>query len=172
MKSTTRRVELYVRSLASRTGEGPQERAIDCLRQFDTGGFVDSFTIRVWGNQIGLTSTAVETDRGADILDRIGAFREWASRNDVSLEAFFDSRETESHLTGESHTSLRLPVLVMAEYEGDDVAYVTPHERDDTVHTVDDRLDELGEQDIDTTERQYATPPNLSYPIYTDRRNC
>lgn len=143
MTRTTRRVELYVRSLSSRTGGGPQERAIDCLRQFDAEGLVDSYAVRVWGDEIGLTSSVVDTERGEDILDRIGALREWASHNDVTLDAFFETRETESHITGESYASIRLPVLVMVEYEGDEVGYVTPHKRDDTVYTVDDRLDRL-----------------------------
>lgn len=143
--TTGRRVELYVRSLASRTGEGPQERAIDRLRRFDAEGTVDSFGVRVWGDRVGLSTTAVDTPRGEDILGRIGTFRAWATRNGVSLDTLFEARETTSRITGEEYAILRLPVLLMAEYAGSDLDHVSPHERDGTVRTVDDRLDALGD---------------------------
>jgi len=151
----SRRVELFVRSLASRTGDGPQERAIERLRRLEEAGDVATFRVRVWGRQVGLSTTAVETDRGRDILGRVGAFRDWARRHDVSLAPFFDSNVTASTITGEEYATLRLPVVAMAEFDGDRLVYVTPHEADGTVHTVADRLEGLGRRrpDRESPER-------------------
>lgn len=136
------RIELNVRSLASRTDSGVQERAVGLLERLHTRGEV-RFSVRVWGERVGLSTTAVETTCGQDLLERVGAYRGWANRANVSLEPFFESRATTSRITGEEYTELRLPVLAMAEYEDDEVVYVTPHEDGGQVRSVADRLDRL-----------------------------
>lgn len=74
-----------------------------------------------------------------------------------SLDPFFDSRVTTSRVTGEEYTTLRLPMVVMAEYEDGDVVHVTPHETDGSVRTVEDRSDRLEESII-------AGPPERPRP--------
>ncbi len=143
MGTTDRRVELHVRSLASRTGDSVRERAIGLLGRLEAEGEIASFAVRVWGERVGLSTSAVGTDRGQEVLERIGAFRAWAGRNGASLDPFFRSGAADSRLTGEEYATLRLPVAVLAEYEGDSLVHVTPHERDEVVHTVDDRLDTI-----------------------------
>jgi len=138
-----RRIELYVRGLTSRPGRETRERAVTLLERLDAAGTIATFTVRVWGQEVGLSTTAAETERGRDILDRVGAVRRWANRNDVSVEPFFDGRAATSGITGEEYTTLRLPVAVLAEYADGDLAYVTPHEDCGTVRTVQDRLDHL-----------------------------
>jgi hypothetical protein len=69
-----------------------------------------------------------------------------------SLEPFFDARTTTSRITGGECTVLRLPMATMAEYEGGDLAYVTPHEDDGVVRTVGGRLDVLSEQGVEHTD--------------------
>jgi len=155
-RTADRRVELNVRSLASRTGDGVQERAVEALRRLEADGAVASFAVRVWGEQVGLSTTAVETERGQEVLERVGAFRAWANRNGVSLEPFFDARATTSRITGEEYTVLCLPVAAMAEYEGGDLAYVTPHEDDGVVRTVGGRLDVLSEQGVERADGPLA----------------
>ncbi len=145
-----RRVELCVRDLSSRTGHETRERAIGLLGSLDDAGVLDSFSVRVWGREVGLSTTAVETGRGEEVLERVGTFRRWATRTGVSLEPFFDARATTSRITGEEYTTLRLPVAALAEYENDDPVYVTPHEDHGTVRTVADRLDRF-EQGLDSS---------------------
>jgi hypothetical protein len=135
-----RRIELCVRSLASRTGKGIQEQAIDRLQRLETTGELDALSVRIWGEEVALSTTATETERGRAILQRVGAFREWAAHNDVSLAPFFEPREKTSRITGEEYATLRLPVLVMAEYVDGDIVHVAPHRRDSGVYTVEDRL--------------------------------
>jgi hypothetical protein len=139
--TATPRVELYVRSLASRTDR--QERVIEALRRLENTGDICSFQLTIWGEAVGLSTAAVETDRGREVLDTVAAFREWADREGVSLDCAFENRAVTSQLTGEEHATLRLPKMAMAEYEGDEVLSVTPHERDGAVRTVRDRLTTL-----------------------------
>lgn len=138
-----RQVELYVRGLTSRNGRETRERAVTLLERLDAAGIIATFSVCVWGQEVGLSTTAVETERGQEILDRVGAIRGWASRNDVSVEPLFEGRTTTSEITGEEYTRLRLPVAVLAEYEDDAIVSVTPHEDCGTVRTVEDRLDQL-----------------------------
>lgn len=144
--TTDRRIELYVRSLTSRTRDGVVERVVEGLRRRRSAGAIDSFTVRIWGERVGLSTTAVDTDRGQDVLERIATFRRWASRNRVSLAPFFESTQTTSRVTGEAYTTLRLPVIAMAEYRGTEVVLVSPHEGTDGVCTVEDHLDRLGDR--------------------------
>lgn len=131
-------VTLFVRSLASRTGR--QDQILDRLDHLETAGHIDSFDVHIWGEEISLSSSAVETARGKAVLERISEFRQWANRNEVSLDRFFENRERTSRLTGKEQTTLRLPGLAMAEYEGDELEAVTPHIREGSVRTVSDRL--------------------------------
>lgn len=149
VRTPGRDVELHVRSLSSRTGQELRERAIEVLDGLESAGAIDSFTVDVWGERVSLSTTAVETARGRQVLDRVGTFRAWANRNGVSLEPFFDAHATTSRITGEEYTTLCLPVATLAEYENDTLVYVTPHETDGSVHTVQDRLDILAERGVE-----------------------
>lgn len=152
------RVELNVRSLASRTETGVQERAVELLDRLEREGALASYTVRVWGERVGLSTTAVETNRGQELLERIGTYRGWANRNGVSLEPFFESSATTSRITGEEYTTLRLPVIAMAEYEDGEVVHVTPHENEGGVSTVDDRLDRFEASTLEGREREPLRP--------------
>ena len=134
-------VELYVRSLASRTGQ--QERIIERLHRLESAGVVESADVQVWGEAVELSTVAAETERGQELLETVSRFRDWAARNGASLDGPFLNRETESLLTGRSHTTLRLPAVAMAEYEGEEIRAVTPHRRDGTVRTVQERVETL-----------------------------
>lgn len=149
--TASRRIELYVRSLASRTGR--QERVIETLRRLEAAGDIDEFDVHIWGREVRLSTTAVDTACGQDVLDTVAEFREWASETGVSLDCAFENRSSASRITGEEYTSLRLPVAAMAEYEGKEIRSVTPHEHDGTVQTVENRLSEL-EGDIKQTNNR------------------
>lgn len=147
--TTAPEAELYVRSLASRTG--CQERVIKQLQSLADKGSLESVTVHVWGEEVGLSTTAVETASRRSILDTIGTFRSWADANDVSLVQFYEERTRVSGLTGEEFTTLRLPVLTLAEYQDGELVSVTPHERKSGVRTVEDRLEMLATTMADAT---------------------
>lgn len=139
--TTAPEAELYVRSLASRTG--CQERVIKQLQQLDTEGRLAGVDVHVWGTEVGLSTTAVETDSQQSILETVAQFRSWADSAGVSIEKFYEDHTRVSGLTGEEFATLRLPVLALAEYEDGELVSVTPHERDCGVRTVPDRLEML-----------------------------
>ena len=136
-------VELYVRSLAPR-GIHPRQRAvIDTLGHLSERGIVDDHLIHVCGDQVPASRAEAVTAFGQFLLDRIAVFREWADRNDWSLDPGFGRREVDSSLTGHHIDVLTVPVMALAEYEGDDLRFVAPVSCDDTTWTIQDRLDAL-----------------------------
>jgi hypothetical protein len=147
--TTAPTVTLCVRSLVSRTG--CQERVLKQLQRLSDAGTLESVSVRVWGTEVGFSTTAVETVEGESILDTVGEFRAWADHNGVSLEPFYEDRTRVSGLTGEERATLRLPVLALAEYDDGDLVSVTPHERECGVRTVEDRIAMLGQTTSDTT---------------------
>lgn len=136
-------VELYVRSLTPDDGRGPQSAVIDTLSRLEDEGRIDELTVSVWGRIVGLSTTARRTDEGQAILDTIAAFRAWARATGRSLNPAFTTRETTARITGESHASILLPTMVLAEYHDGELHHVTPHQQNGAVTTVADRVNTL-----------------------------
>jgi len=156
-----RRVELFVRSLSPKTGRSPATAQLDRLRRLADEDVVD-LSVTVWGREVGLSTTAARTDAGEFVLDRVANFREWADDHDVCVEAFFETREVESGLTGESYTALVLPVACLAEYRDGELVHVAPYTTDSAVHTVSDRVTTLEAPDDDSTpDERPADAPSL-----------
>jgi hypothetical protein len=149
-------VELYVRSLSSRTGR--TERVVDHLRQLDASGEVADLSVTVWGEAVDLGSMAAQTPRGQAILETVTAVRDWADERGASVEPFFHRRETHSTITDETHTTLQLPSLLLVERVGDELVRVTPHDDDGTVWTVTDRLEVLSTDMEETPESRPVRP--------------
>lgn len=149
-------VELYVRSLSSRTCR--TERIIEQLRQLEASGELADLSVTIWGDGIDLSSMAVETRRGQAILDAVEELRAWAEGQDRSVEPFFQHQETQSTITGKTHATLQLPSMMLAEYVGDQLIRVTPHEADGTVWTVSDRVETLATDIEETPESRTVKP--------------
>jgi hypothetical protein len=153
--------ELYVRSLAPRGAVSREDGVIDRLSALADEGVVDDYAVRVTGAEIPATPAATETAFGAYLLDRLAVFHEWADRNDVSL-SLATPRTVDSSITGVSRRTVRLPELMLAEYEGENLHFVTPcrHER---AWSVGERLDRLasGETEVavEPLPGAAATPP-------------
>ena len=76
-------------------------------------------------------------------LGRVAEFEQWAADEGVSLERFIQRDEVHSTIRDTTQTVIRLPAMMIAEYEDGELQHVTPHERDDGVVTVQDRLESL-----------------------------
>lgn len=146
-------IELFVRSLTPSGAAQRQEAVLDKLDRLDERGVIEDYTITVWGEQIDPNSLAAETDAGKRILDTVASFEEWADEHDVSVDRFFTEQSIGSAITGERYTAMSLPVIAMAEYVDDQLQTVTPYQGDDSIQTVADRLETLGEQTEHTDER-------------------
>lgn len=131
-------VELYVRSLSSYTGQ--TERIIERARRLAADGEVSDLAVTVWGDEVELSTTAVDTPPGKSILDTVSTVRAWADDNDVSVEPFFRHRETHSTVTGETYATLRLPSVMVVERVDGELVHVAPHESGGTTLNVPDRL--------------------------------
>ncbi len=148
-----RRLELYVRSLSGGNAAGGDHARR--VRELDRSGRVDAGTVVVWGDEVGLTTTAFRTRVGKCIVDRVAAFRAWAADRGGTMAPFFETRSVTGEITGESYTAVRLPVACLAEYEGDELVHVAPYRAGDADCTVGERLGYL--EDRTATRREVAT---------------
>ncbi|MFB6140886.1 MAG: HTH domain-containing protein [Halosimplex sp.] len=139
----TPRIELYVRSLLPDGAHGRQEAVIERLQKLETEGEIADFSVIVWGKQIARSSAGARTEEGEYILNRVAEFKQWALSNNVSLESFYQKHDVENELTDEPHSAIVLPVMGLAEYDGEELRHVAPCTDGDEVHTIMDRLDRL-----------------------------
>jgi hypothetical protein len=136
-------IELYVRSLLPDGAGKRQDAVIDQLDALEREGEIAGYDVIVWGKQIAPQSAAASTDEGRYILNRVAEFKQWALSNNVSLESFYERRTVESAAADSATDAIRLPVIGLAEYDGDELAHVAPCTKDGTVHTITDRLERL-----------------------------
>lgn len=151
-------IELFVRSLAPTATHSQVRSVFDRLDELDECDVIEDYTVTVWGEEVLAHESVAETEIGRHVLDSIADFERWAADNGATVGRFYDTRTVERGLTDEEYTVTSLPVMAMAEYDGEDLQCVTPHEVDGIVRSVEDRLDVLAERDIDRTEMQRATP--------------
>ncbi|PSQ19953.1 hypothetical protein BRD00_00525 [Halobacteriales archaeon QS_8_69_26] len=139
-----RRVELWVRSSSPVAAESACRESVERLDSLVRDGVLSDRSVRLWGKAVGTSTTAARTERAREVLDTVASFREWAARRDRELTPYFRTREATSAVTDESYTVQVLPVRALAEYRGDDLAFVAPSTHGDTTCSVRDRIDALG----------------------------
>jgi hypothetical protein len=143
--------ELYVRSLAPRGARDQQERVVAALdRLTDRETFAD-YTITVCGEYIPAGETETSPEFETQLRNRIADFETWATTNGWSLGPLFERKVVGSLVTDDTHEVLVVPLMVLAEYEGDRLRFVTPCETDERYWTVQDRLDALARSGPTTT---------------------
>ncbi len=144
-------IEVFVRSLAPRGAEQPQESVVRALERLTERGTVDDYTVTVCGKEVPVDREYAPTSICEHLLSCIDAFEAWAERNDRELTGVFDRKEVYSSITGDDHTCRIAPILAMAEYEGEDLRFVTPSTGRGGRVTVLDRVEEL-ERGVDRAE--------------------
>lgn len=146
--------ELWVRSLGRCETVRQQAELVDRLARLESAGVLAEVDVDVWGDRLVLSGTTARTAPGRRFISRYQRFRDWAARADATLEPFFETTETVSSFTGESHTVLVFPVHTLAEFDGDEVVHVAPSVVDGEIRTVADRLAALEDGEDDD-----AVPP-------------
>lgn len=136
-------VELFVRSLSPRDSRRRIESIVDRLDALVAEGAVDHYRVRPTGTELPATPADAITEYGTYLLGRVAAFQEWARATDRCVEALFERRTVSSQFTGDEHDALVLPTVVMAEYEGRNLRFVTPCVDDGENTTVRGRLEDL-----------------------------
>jgi len=156
MSQTEPYIELYVRSMLPDGAGSRQEAVIDTLDELERADEIAGYNVIVWGKQIAPESTAANTDEGRYILNRVAEFKQWALSNNVSLESFYQQTSVDSEVTDSAYEAMVLPVMGLAEYDGDELAHVAPCTKGETVHTITDRLETLEAGEPSALEQQTA----------------
>ena len=143
MTATTRSLELFVRSLAPEGTGDEQVAVVSQLDRLQESGQIEGYSVTVWGNAVTHDSPLAETEAGEELLERVAEFEQWAADETLSLDRFIQRDEVHSTIRETTRTVIRLPAMMIAEYEEAELQTVTPHEHDDGVVTVRDRLDSL-----------------------------
>lgn len=138
MSGETTSVHLFVRSLSPSGARDRPSTIVDRLEKLVDEGHVSEYHVSVWGNEVDLATSATVDGDSRAILEQVAAFRSWTDERRVTLEGF-QQREVTT-LTGETHSVLTLPVMVLAEYTNGELSQVAPYSDDDRIRTVDDRL--------------------------------
>lgn len=149
-------VNLYVRGLPPE-GLGTECAALlDRLDRLEEDGVVTEYTVHVWGKCL-VPSIAARTRAGATIREQLARFQAWAADHGVSLPNL-EVETVHSRFTDETYECIRLPAVVLAEFESGTLRFVTPCSEEGVVHSVTDRLDALGGDDTSPEEDAPATP--------------
>lgn len=143
MTATTRSLELFVRSLAPEGTGDEQVAVVTQLDRLQESGQIAEYSVTVWGNAVTHDSPLAQTEAGDRVLGRVAEFEQWAADEGLSLDQFIQRDEVHSTIRDTTQTVIRLPAMMIAEYENGKLQTVTPHEHDDGVVTVQDRLDSL-----------------------------
>ncbi|WP_324663896.1 HTH domain-containing protein [Haloarcula sediminis] len=158
MSQTAPYVELYVRSMLPDGAGSRQESVLDKLDELEREDEIAGYNVVVWGKQIAPESAAAGTEEGRYILNRVAEFKQWALSNNVSLESFYQRTDVDSEAADSPFEAMVLPVMGLAEYDGDELAHVAPCTDGETVHTIADRLERLEAGDPPALDQRAATP--------------
>jgi len=162
------RVVLYVRSLAPRESRRTVERVVGRLDELAADGAITGFRVVPTGAELPPTPADAVTEVGEYLLHRIAVFADWARTTDRSLDGLFDRRTVASGFTGETDDAIHMPTMVMAEYSGPALRFVSPCEADGERVSVDARLEALARPDgFDGTEHVSGAsrrPPGPTTP--------
>lgn len=133
------RAAVYLRSVAPGGVNDAQRRALRSLRSAEERGDLDDVVADAWGTALACAEIAPEETSVASLLRE---FDRWAAAHDRTLEPAFQRRVTES-MVGGDRESVKLPLVCVALYDGDELVSVVPHCDGDDVYTVQDCLDAL-----------------------------
>jgi len=158
MSQTEPYIELYVRSMLPDGAGSRQEHVIDTLDDLERREEIAGYNVVVWGKQIAPESAAANTEEGRYILNRVAEFKQWALSNNVSLESFYQRTAVDSEVTDAAYDAMVLPVMGLAEYDGNELAHVAPCTKGEAVHTITDRLERLEAGDPSALEQRTANP--------------
>ncbi|MFC7139029.1 HTH domain-containing protein [Halosimplex aquaticum] len=138
-RADTRRVTLFVRSMLPPLGaKGTQEALIRELNEHAAAGELDNVSVTVTGDRLCLCETCTGTDAGSSLLDRVRELDGWGREFDASVSRFFETRELDSSVAGETARALVPPRVAVALYCDGTLAGAFPCEMGDaTVATRD-----------------------------------
>lgn len=139
-------VELFVRTLGPRAHPG-LESVIDQLETLAHQDFIGGYSIHIWGKRILRSEQATRTTQGEHILERITQFEDWATRNGLSIDSFFEECVIRNQFTAAEYSTYLLPTLAAAEVSQETLIRMAPCKDDEEVYTVTEMLQQIGKAD-------------------------
>lgn len=113
----SRRVDVFVRSMMPPLGaKSRQERLIRRLDDLADAGDIDDVSVIVTGDRLCLCETCRGTDAEGALLERIRELGDWGDEHDASVEPFFETRDLDSSVAGETARALVPPRVAVALY--------------------------------------------------------
>lgn len=138
------RVELFVHGLVPAGAGSEQATLVERAQRLAAAGVVDELAVHD-------RERSVDQSDDAFLLDRLSAFEAWAGRHGMAVGSFFARGVVRSAVSGDRREAPIFPPIALAEWHGDELAFVAPCTDGGTVYTVPDRLDVLaGEADVPT----------------------
>lgn len=141
VSDTKTTLELYVGSLGDSPTFESQERIIDRLDSMVTAGTIDDYTVTAWGDRVTPRTNTAHTSVGNALIHKLLVFRQWCHRNDADVSGLYDVERTT--IAREPHTTFALAPLVVAEYEGARLRFVSPYVDDEQSVSVTTHLDAI-----------------------------
>jgi hypothetical protein len=141
--AASRTLELYVRSLSSSTTGIRLGSIVDRLEAFAAEGYIDDYTVIVWGERVSTDAAVAQTDVGMSIRRRIVEFRQWANENNTTLEGGFETRTVHSSITDETHEFITLPSVALASRRKGTLEWVVPSSDESGMTTAMDQLESI-----------------------------
>lgn len=143
--STSRRVELYVRSLAPCGTRNEQDAIIERLLDLERRDAVDDVDLTVWGSAVCLDAASAQLGAGQRVAERIQEFYCWCEDRRASLEPHFTWSDVESSIAGDSYRRVVPPQRCLAIYEDDALQDVYPSSVEGRPRSVEEGLRVLEE---------------------------
>jgi hypothetical protein len=139
-------VEFHVRSELPPPAEHRATQVYEGLTVLAGEGALEGLDRTTWPDRM-----PVEDPR-PDLRDAYLAFRQWADTRGYSLAPFFQTRECYTPEYGGWTDWLVLPAMCLAIYENGDLSAVYPHTDGDETYTVQDGLEQLEGELLETDQ--------------------
>jgi hypothetical protein len=124
--STSRRAELYVRSLAPCGTRNEQDAIVERLLDLERRDILADVDLSVWGDAVCLDGASTQVGAGQRVADRIQEFYCWCEDRRVSLEPFFTWSDVDASMSNESFRRVVPPQRCLAVYVDDTLKDVYP----------------------------------------------
>lgn len=142
-----RRIEFFVRTELPKPAEDQSALLGRRLERLDDRDVAVDVTRREWPERVPVG------DCDGWIRDTYLAFTDWADRNGTELTPFFSTRECYTP-DRETYTDwLVLPAFCLAVYEDGELNTVYPHKDGTETRTVEDAIDALERELVETSEQ-------------------
>lgn len=137
MTKTSTYLELCLRSLGGGEAFGRQEQIVDRLRSLERTETIDGYGVTVLGDSIRPHSNSSETEPGRTLRHKLFVWDHWCRRNGADRSQLFtvggDGKES----------TVRVGPLVLVEYNGSRVKFISPYDDGDEHVSPIEHLDTL-----------------------------